>query len=112
MLTLPVKIAALNTRHNFHAGRVEYHLEILLLGKKFSLAVNEEFVASLEHAADPSAQIAQPDPEPRARRPLPRARAAQQQTHDIDDEDMPHGYSVGGVERAAEDYTLEEMENL
>lgn len=112
MITLPVKISALNTRHNFHAGRMEYTVEIMLLGKKFSLSVNEEFVASLEHAADPTSQIAHTEEEP-PRRSLPRRPVARRQPDiEDEDEDMPHGYSVGGVERAAEDYSLEEMENL
>lgn len=112
MITLPVKISALNTRHNFNAGRVEYALEIILLGKKFSLSVNEEFVASLEHAMDPSAQIARPEPEEeKPRRPVPRLPRRRPRDEE-DEEDLPHGYAVGGVERAAEDYTLEEMENL
>ena len=49
MITVPVKISALVTKHNFAAARMEHLVEFVLLGKKFTVPVSEEFVARLDN---------------------------------------------------------------
>ena len=96
MITLPCKITSLVTKHNFSAERVDYYLELVLLGKKFTLPVSEDFVARLDSSLEGPA-------EERPHRPH-----AQQSAPTL-----PEGFeidpSVGDLERDADTYTDEEI---
>jgi hypothetical protein len=97
MITLPAKVISLVTKHNFHASRVEYAIEIALLGSKFTIPVTESFVERLDNAVEP-----QESPAPRQR---------EREYADYED-DVPQGFSMGVLEKSADDYTDEEIERL
>lgn len=101
VIRLPATLVGLTTRHNFHKGRVDYAIEIVILGKKFTIPVTEDFVARLDATLDEDAPI----PESRERRP-------EHQSTFEEEESTPDGYSLGSLERDPEDYTYEEIEKL
>lgn len=94
MITLPCKITSLVTKHNFAAERVDYFLELVLLGKKFTIPVTEDFVARL----DSSLEGPNEGPRHPARPQAP---------------SIPEGFeidpSIGDIERDADSYTDEEI---
>ena len=94
MIKLPVTIISLVTKHNFQAERVDYAIEIGLLGSKFTVPVSEAFVERLDNAVDPE--------QPRSM-PTHREEFA---------EDVPSGYGIGVLEKSADEYTDEEIERL
>ena len=94
MITLPAKVVSLISKHNFANSRLEYMIEIVILGKKFNIPVTEDFVNRLDQAVDP----VEPEPQPR-------------QEH-IEFPSTPEGYSLGDLERDPNDYSYEEIENL
>ena len=102
VIRLPATLVGLTTRHNFHKGRVDYAIEIVILGKKFTIPVTEDFVARLDATLDEDAPI----PERREHRP------PEQQSMFEEEEGTPDGYSLGSLERDPEDYTYEEIEKL
>ena len=95
MIKLPVNIVSLVTKHNFQASRVDYAIEIVLLGSKFTVPVSEAFVERLDRAVEPD-------------EPRPRQAPAREEYED----DVPQGYGLGVIEKNAEDYTDEEIERL
>lgn len=95
MIKLPVNIVSLVTKHNFQASRVDYAIEIVLLGSKFTVPVSEAFVERLDRAVEPD--------EPRPR---------QAPMREEYEEDVPQGYGLGVMEKNPEDYTDEEIERL
>jgi len=96
VIKLPATLIGLTTRHNFHKGQVDFAIEVVLLGKKFTIPVTEDFVARLDATLDEDA-------------PLPQR---QEQERPVDLDEIPDGYSLGSLERDAEDYSYEEIEKL
>lgn len=101
VIRLPATLVGLTTRHNFHKGHIDYAIEIVILGKKFTIPVTEDFVARLDATLDEDAPI----PERQERRPP-------EQQSMFEEEEAPDGYSLGSLERDPEDYTYEEIEKL
>lgn len=101
VIRLPATLVGLTTRHNFHKGRVDYAIEVVILGKKFTIPVTEDFVARLDATLDEDAPI----PEQQDRR-------AQAQQQFEEEEGTPDGYSLGSLERDPDDYSYEEIERL
>jgi len=102
VIRLPATLVGLTTRHNFHKGHVDYAVELVILGKKFTIPVTEDFVARLDATLDEDAPI----PE------VPDRRASGYMPTFNDEEDTPDGYSLGSLERDPEDYSYEEIEKL
>ena len=100
-IRLPATLIGLTTRHNFHKGRVDYAIEIVILGKKFTVPVTEDSVARLDSTLDEDAPV----PNHEEHRP-------EQQNMFSEEDDVPAGYSLGSLERDPEDYTYEEIEKL
>lgn len=91
MIPVSAKITGLTTKHSFGSGRVSYALDVVILGKRFSLPVDEEFVARLDQMLEPAA------------------------SHVTDDEQDAHAaeYGFGAVEeRDPNDYSVEEISQL
>lgn len=101
-IRIPTTLVGLTTRHNFHKGRVDYAIEIVILGRKFTVPVTEDFVARLDAALDEDVTV--PD---RQEHPV-----HEQRDMFEEDERMPDGYSLGSLERDPEDYSYEEIEKL
>lgn len=99
VIRLPATLIGLTTRHNFHKGRVDYAIEIVILGKKFTIPVTEDFVARLDATLDEDTSI-------------PQRQSPVQQNMFDDEDDTPDGYSLGSLERDPEDYSYEEIEKL
>lgn len=91
MIPINAKIAGLTTKHSFQTGRVTYLLEVVILGRKFSLPVDEEFVARLDQTLEPE-QVSE----------MPPSSASE----------VPQEYAFGSVERDPEDYSYEEISQL
>jgi hypothetical protein len=91
MIPVSAKITGLTTKHSFGSGRVAYALDVVILGKRFSLPVDEEFVARLDQMLEPTA------------------------SHDLEDETASE-YVVGAVmnreDRDPNDYSVEEISQL
>ena len=98
---IPTTLVGLTTRHNFHKGRIDYSIDLVILGKKFSVPVPEDFVARLDSMLESDVITQQPDHH-------------QHSDHAFEDEQepTPAGYSLGSWEREPEDYTYEEISNL
>ena len=91
MIPVNAKITGLTTKHSFGSGRVSYALDVVILGKRFSLPVDEEFVARLDQMLEPSPTDEQDD--------LSGAHASD--------------YGFGSVEeRDPSDYSVEEISQL
>lgn len=97
MINLNAKVISLVTKHNFQASRIDYAIEVVLLGTKFTVPVSEAFVERLDNAVEP--EEATPPP-----------RVSPRRQHGMDD--VPSGYSMGVLEKSPEDYTDEEIELL
>ena len=90
MITVNAKIAGLVTRHSFQSGNVSYALDVVILGKRFSLPVDEDFVARLDQMLDPA-----------------------EHTEDPMRHEVPQEYAFGAVDdRDPNDYSVEEIEQL
>ena len=88
MIGVNAKISGLTTRHSFQSGHVSYALDVVILGKKFSLPVDEEFVARLDQMLEP-------------------------ESVDHRNADIPSEYAFGSVDdRDPNDYSVEEIEQL
>ena len=88
MIGVNAKISGLTTRHSFQSGHVSYALDVVILGKKFSLPVDEEFVARLDQMLEPEGV---------------------EHRH----ADIPAEYAFGSVDdRDPNDYSVEEIEQL
>jgi hypothetical protein len=97
---IPTTLIGLTTRHNFHKGCIEYSIDLVILGKKFSVRVTEDFVARLD-------AMIENDVVPQTQNEV------MTQQHEVDDhEDIPSGYSLGALERDPEDYSYEEISKL
>ena len=48
---------SLSTKHNFVKNEVEYVVELSVLGQKITAQVSEEFVQSLDKAAEPQPNL-------------------------------------------------------
>ena len=94
MIKLPATIISLVTKHNFQAERVDYAIEIGLLGSKFTVPVSEAFVERLDNAVEPES---------------PRGAPVHREEFT---EDIPSGYGLGVLEKSADEYTDEEIERL
>ena len=97
---IPTTLVGLTTRHNFHKGRIEYSIDLVILGKKFNLAVPEDFVARLDAMLENDAVPQQP------------RETEQPQVFEEEHEEIPSGYSLGAIEREPEDYSYEEISKL
>ena len=91
MIEVPAKITGLVTRHNFQSGRVAYSLEVVMLGKRFNLPVEEEFVARLDSMLEKE-EVGAIEP--------------------AHEEDPSQEYGFGSIERDPSDYSYEEIEQL
>lgn len=88
MIGVNAKIAGLTTRHSFQSGHVSYALDVVILGKKFSLPVDEEFVARLDQMLEP-------------------------ESVEMSHTSIPQEYAFGAVDnRDPNDYSVEEIEQL
>jgi hypothetical protein len=106
MLKLPCTVLSLATKHNFQQQRVEYIVELSLLGQVISAEVNEEFVQRMDAAAGAQATAMQQQV---PQQQLPMKRKVRQQKQAPRQED----YSIGYVdEKPYEDYTDEEISQL
>lgn len=97
---IPTTLVGLTTRHNFHKGRIEYSIDLVILGKKFNLPVPEDFVARLDAMLENDAVPNQPK------------EVEQHQVFEEEQEEIPSGYSLGAIERDPEDYSYEEISKL
>ena len=102
VVKLPTTILGLVTRHNFHASRIEYMIDIVILGKKFTIPVTEDFVSRLDSVLEADSAPVENTPE----------QTTVDQSSMFREDAIPAGYSLGSLERDPEDYTYEEIEKL
>lgn len=98
-LKIPTTLVGLTTRHNFHKGRIEYSIDLVILGKKFNLAVPEDFVARLD-------TMLENDTVPH------HTEETETRVFEEEQESVPSGYSLGAIERDPDDYSYEEISKL
>jgi hypothetical protein len=102
VVKLPTTILGLVTRHNFHASRIEYAIDIVILGKKFTIPVTDDFVSRLD-------SVLEADSAPLDNTPAPQPT---NQENLFEQDAIPPGYSLGSLERDPDDYSYEEIEKL
>lgn len=73
MLKLPCQLMSLSTKHNFVKNEVEYVVELSVLGQKITAQVSEEFVQSLDKAAESQPKTTEIAPRQQTRQPQPQA---------------------------------------
>lgn len=71
MLKLQCQLLSLATKHNFVKNEVEYVVELNILGQKITAQVSEEFVQSLDKAAESQPKTTEIAPRPQTKQPQP-----------------------------------------
>lgn len=127
MLKLPCEVTSLSTKHNFVESRIEYIVEVNILGQVFRLDVDEEFVSRLDQAASkPQQQPVQQQTAIARKAPIQATKSKtyqdkiaqirnqkQQQLQQRQSQHEDIDYSIGKVdERPYDDYSDEEIEQL